>query len=161
MIKFNTMNFTSKDVQRLYGKKLFLIEEEETKSLEATISVWDSDGESATWYMKPNAKLALILSQSEFRNKSLTQQLKTCVQEAKIPPEEVGFGMLPDQPKGINLGDIPTGKGLLFWVDDADQIQESAQNEKSVFLVPKLQEIISFPAGRAQLIAVLKQSYKG
>jgi len=109
------MQLSPSDILRLYGKKLFILEEKEQSTspneqevkrpqIAATEPAKEVDavqapslfssGAPVIWKMKPEAKLALILHKSEFTNRELTGLLKASLVKAGINPALVGFGVI-------------------------------------------------------------------
>jgi hypothetical protein len=66
------------------------------------------------WKMKAQAKIALVMSTSDFKNRALTIGLKDCVVRAGIDTSLVGFGILPDSAPPADFRKQPVPFALVF-----------------------------------------------
>ncbi len=127
------MNLSLSDIQRLYGKQLFVIGESKTPEIHSTStdalpSVKHShtpatvvaealpfqSGDPVAWKLKPGSTLSLVLSSSDFDNRTWTGWLKQCIVQAGVPLDKVGFGVYADTAQEVSLQDMSTSVGVLF-----------------------------------------------
>ncbi|WNJ16936.1 hypothetical protein [Pontibacter sp. G13] len=71
-------------------------------------------GKPVQWKLRPTAKMVLVLSEEEFRNRQLTGQLKVWVEQAGIPIQEVGFGVFDGQDSSWDFSQSPLLTVLCF-----------------------------------------------
>ena len=130
------MKLSSADIRRLYGEKLFILAEKESAPTEEKSEIQKLEEEKPIgeapqkikplpnlsplkgeqriiWKMKPGAKLALILHKSEFTNRELTGILKSAIVKAGIDPAWVGFGVIEEKEKTLNLEDMLVNLALI------------------------------------------------
>ncbi|MEO0899292.1 MAG: hypothetical protein AAFY71_22965 [Bacteroidota bacterium] len=71
-------------------------------------------GPLATWKLKPNTELALIVLASEFAQRESMANLKNLIVNAGIDTSKIGFGIIEDGLEGWNFSDMPVAKGIIF-----------------------------------------------
>lgn len=123
------MNFTQSDIQRLYGSRFFFVpqqfsaDEKEESLMEPTPSLVVEQRPSPSfllgeekiiWKMKPNAKIALILLLSEFKDPALTALLKSLIQTGGINTDHIGFGILANGTNAWKITDMPVDFAVFF-----------------------------------------------
>ena len=173
------MDFSQQDLRRLYGKQFFLIPEElegqktpiqepkanisseetlpnQPEEVAPKLPDWLGD-QAIDWKLKPQARVAFVLQESEFTNRDLTTFFKGKVVEAHIDLKEIGFGVLPPAAAGWNFSDSPVPLVLLCQEADIDYSQPYPVEQVSVFVAPKLQEARLVEKKAAQLVAALSQ----
>jgi hypothetical protein len=92
-------------IDELYGEVLWTIRNPETLEF---------DPSSVRWITKPDARLTLILSEAEFRDRNLTDLLKNIVSALQIPFEHCAFGVVTGALFTQHFDSLPTAIGLLF-----------------------------------------------
>ncbi len=117
------MHLSPADVRRLYGSLLFRIPSEEGEKESEAPTAKDrpgvppaflKGGAAIDWKLKEHSQLALIIAQSEFKNKELTSLLKQCMLQSGVDLSKVGFGVMPDEAGQLDVTDLPTPVGVLF-----------------------------------------------
>lgn len=73
-----------------------------------------SEGEPVVWKMRTGATLALVLTESEFKNKLITGSLKQIVVDAGINPKEIGFGVLNESAEEWDFSEMPVPTAVVF-----------------------------------------------
>lgn len=95
-------------------------------------------GVEVSWKMRPTSEFVTVLRQSEFTNKTLTSLLKSMIVEAQIDPAKVGFGVIPDDAKMVNLASCEKSLILLFDRLETDWPAKLEVANKQVWPLPKL-----------------------
>jgi hypothetical protein len=138
------MKLDISDLKRLYGPVLFVLAEEEVKENEVPLTeetepqpevekaavseISETDekpaeeaippellqGSPVDWKLKKNATVAFVMDLQEFKNRHLTGFLKTAMQEAQIPLDQVGFGIIDSQANSWNFSDLPVERVWVF-----------------------------------------------
>ncbi|MEM6348306.1 MAG: hypothetical protein AAF927_30780 [Bacteroidota bacterium] len=187
------MDFSSRDIQLLYGERFFLIEADEPKEqsvppqekaprpeqTEATESNSNpkieevtaspkaksempakvetkeqaipptptappihllQTGAQAVWKMRPTAQFVVVLRKAEFSNRDLTGLLKNQLLQAQIDPSMVGFGVIPDEAKSIDLSTADKPYILLFDLMGAQWSGQVKAADKNVWPLPPLKQ---------------------
>ena len=145
------MEFSGADIRRIYGNLFFVLpEEEETPAEENTTlptlphTLFEKGGE-VNWKMKPEAKLALILSKAEFSNRTLTTWLKEQILHAGIDTNFIGFGVGQDQEEYWNLTTMPVQVGLVFTHVGQSLPAQVQWEQRECFIVGKLADLSAQP----------------
>ncbi|MEL7534651.1 MAG: hypothetical protein AAFN10_25310 [Bacteroidota bacterium] len=212
------MDFSSNDINLLYGERFFLIEADEAKGgsvppqekapiaaetkaeavkpspqteeaspnpkevVESTPAVESpkpvaaepaavvpspppvhllTTGEKAVWKMRPTAQFVVVLRKQEFANRDLTGLLKNQLLQAQIDPTMVGFGIISDEAKSIDLSSSEKPFVLLFDQMDAQWPAHLQAGDKTVWPLPNLQQCQTDPSATRQVLeamATLKKS---
>jgi hypothetical protein len=92
-------------LDELYGEILWTIRDPESLAF---------DPGAVRWITKPDARLTLMLSEAEFRDRNLTDLLKNIVAALKIPFEHCAFGVVTGAIFAQHFESLPTPVGLLF-----------------------------------------------
>lgn len=162
------MNFTPKDLERLYGERIFILPdvlkgeagyeesvqaaEEETpqETVEATSTETpaqesmkqEAEPPVIEWKPKDNSKVLFVLRPKEFTDRSLTNLLKKIVEAMKIPFSDAGFGIMREIPSETDWEAMPNQFAIIF--DEAANF--SRQNpliykDKEIHFAPKLAQL--------------------
>lgn len=174
------MHLTPEDVKRLYGARLYLLPEDQAAlpadspaaettqapSVEPTPpdspAVPDPQrflaGSAIDWKMKPNANLALVLTQAEFDTRELTALLKQAVLNAGVNVARIGFGIYEAEAESWDFGSMPVEVAVICG-GCAGQLPEALQAQGKYLLpAPALAEVSRSPGQQAQLEVVLRQA---
>ncbi len=165
------MQFSTQDIQRLYGSILFdlktgdvpsLIEEvaPENKSVE---DIQDSPpvpslfqgGTSVIWKMRPTAKLALVLSEEEFANRKLTSMLKQAVLDAGLSTQDIGFGIYDARASSWDFREQSVSRAVVCGACAGKLTATLQIGDKTLIPAPALME----EGAQANLTALLKQQH--
>lgn len=172
------MKLSSADIRRLYGEKLFILPEKEHVSTEEISEVQKIEekvvpeilpqkpapppdlsplkgDQSIIWKMKTGAKLALILHKAEFTNRELTAILKNAIVKAGIDPAWVGFGVIAEKGKALNLEDMSVNLALICDNFGGSLPSPLMLNDKKIWLSSNLSLIMNDSAMLADLEASL------
>ncbi len=170
------MNLSPGDLRTLFGRTLFLLDDapvseaaKPEESAEAVVAEpvtvpkplpipqpFLRGGKPVVWKLKPASRLALLLRDSEFKNKELTALLKQCMVQSGIPLEVVGFGVFEDGCQHFDLEDMPTPLGILFQAFPAGHASPQEWEGHVVFEAQPLASLTQ-EAARQQVIFTLKQ----
>ncbi len=147
------MQFTPEQVKRLYGPILFqlpLTEREQVENVAeepATVlqpaPAIDSTpfvtGEPPVWKTKPNARFGMVLTQEEFRDRTLTKKLKDAVLSAGISLDQVGFGVYDQSLDSWNFSEMPFESAVIFGACGGKLTQEIGIEKGTLLPAPYLQ----------------------
>ena len=168
------MEFTSSDIRRLYGKRLFILPDAPAEPEVASVIEEKADtvsqsepqeavapdtsfltgGSAIDWKMKPDARLALILRPEEFSNKELTGQLKKAIVAAGIDTKLVGFGVLEKDSTNWDITNMPVDLAV-FFENAPTEAQMFEVEEKKVFFSERLAHLAKAPEGLNTLTTIL------
>ncbi|MEM9987778.1 MAG: hypothetical protein AAF804_22030 [Bacteroidota bacterium] len=165
------MQFSTQDVYRLYGSLLFDLKKEDAqppleKKDSATEGVTDlpdhspdparfQGGKAVDWKMKPTAKLALVLSEEEFVNRSLTGILKQAVLDAGISTQDIGFGVYDAGASSWDFREQPVSLAVVCGACAGALTSRLQMGDKTLIPAPALME----EGSQTKLTALFKQQY--
>lgn len=196
------MDFSSSDIQLLFGERFFLIEEEASKeesvppkenspttiapkvaeptpelkaspSAEVAKEVASKpepeavqtppsppihllqSGVAVVWKMRPTAQFVVVLRKQEFANRDLTGLLKNQLLQAEIDPAQVGFGIISDEAKTIDLSSAEKPYILLFDRMGEEWPQQVQIADKKVWPLPSLQQCQSENSATSQVLEAM------
>lgn len=156
------MEFTRDDIQRLYGRVFFMLPEAEAPAREAVLPpadpAWLSGGPAVNWKMKPQARLALILSQAEFNDRTLTGQLKKWVEAAQVPTDLIGFGVVDSAGLPVDVRKMPVNTGILFFEAPSSASPSLQVGGKDFFLAGTLSQGVQGAGEPTRVIQALQQA---
>ncbi len=114
-------------------------------------------GTPVVWKTRPTARISLIISEAEFRNKLLTTGLKTCVEAAGIAIAHVGFGLMKSAPQVSDFQDMPTDLGIIFTPPPPEQApSHELPSGKKLYFSMALKDIVMEIANQEKLIKLLQ-----
>jgi hypothetical protein len=167
------MKLSPADIKRLYGERFFLVpepeareekvvlpnepEEKEPQTPEIQVDRDFEQGPAVIWKMRAKAKLAIVLRQKEFHDRSLTNVLKQAIVDAGIDTQMIGFGVMEDEDQACNLSDMTVDLALVCdhlqsdWADMPVFLQQ-----KQLWITSNLREIVESKALQQQLAAYLQ-----
>ncbi len=155
------MKLSIATVQRLYGPKLYILQEsvtDENSIMEISNPQLFLIGQSVDWKMKPNTQMVLILKEEEFSQKPLIDLLKSMVLKAQIPTDLIGFGIMPKDAEEISLEDIPTPVGVLYGPPGTHIPDSMRLRNCDIFISPSLQHIADHPNEMDQMAQTLQRA---
>ena len=157
------MKFTLQDIKNLYGDYLYVLKEDapiqEVSSIvaEAETQLFQ-EGVNVNWKMKPNSKLALVLSQEEFENADFTSQLKQWVLQAELDTKGIGFGIIPKGAEAIHFTDMPVEIAVVFGPPEAPGVDSITIDKKDIFILPPISLLLTDASGPQRAISTLQQA---
>jgi hypothetical protein len=129
------MHFSNSDIIRLYGERFFVLPgHSETVEHAAAEPVavpalpvvpvagktappdvsFLQKGAPVDWKMKPQSQIALILTDTEFSDRSKTDTLKQWLIAAKTDLAHVGFGVISSGEKAWDLTTLPVSAAIIW-----------------------------------------------
>ncbi|MFN0200411.1 MAG: hypothetical protein ACKVTZ_02770 [Bacteroidia bacterium] len=108
------------------------------------VSIYET-GNGISWKLgkKKNAKIVFIMDEATFGNSMMLTALRTMViEEVKIPAEFVVFGTYPNDTTHWELRDMPVTTGLLFTEPIQNQPNPYLFQDKKVFAMGDLKNVI-------------------
>jgi hypothetical protein len=122
------MTFSASDVARIYGKKIFFVENDEHARI--------------VWRPKPDAKVTFFLSRAEYTNEPFMKLVKSIVDALQIPATAVGFGMVEGKPSLDDFFRQPTRFGLVFGIlPESEHVRDDHDGQKELYVVPSVREM--------------------
>ncbi|MDW3649194.1 MAG: hypothetical protein R8P61_19155 [Bacteroidia bacterium] len=114
-------------------------------------------GQQPVWKMKPGARLALILHKSEFSNKEFTGLLKASMLTAAIDLTQIGFGVIEDDARTLDLRDMGVPFAVLCDKLDSSLSSPVEMEGKKIWLSPHLAEAIKEVSAKTELETIMKE----
>lgn len=157
------MKLSRTDIGYLYGNTFYLIPEgiSSNKQQEDPSLKTFFQGSNITWKIKSQSKIALILEETEFSNRNLTNSLKSLILQANISPTQIGFGIIQQIDHNFDLTDMPMKIGVFFggFTDSAQAELPSSLSlaDKDLFFTKKMSQITASDSLQAEVITMLKR----
>ncbi|RMG56111.1 MAG: hypothetical protein D6722_26950 [Bacteroidetes bacterium] len=99
------------------------------------------EGPMVDWKMKPQAKVALVLSALEFSDRDLTRQLRDMVLAADLDANLIGFGVLPAGSDRWNFAGMPVDLAIVCHTFPERLPQPVSLGGKQFFVAAPLTQI--------------------
>ncbi|MEZ4850599.1 MAG: hypothetical protein R3B93_18685 [Bacteroidia bacterium] len=155
------MKLDLSDIQRLYGPVLFVMEEKEMETVSPQNEALSENppqalesiepkpeskpqkpatpaellkGSAVNWKLKKNSTLAFVMDEQEFKNRDLTGFLKQAIEKAKVPAQEVGFGIIDNQADSWDFSNLPVNQVWVFGTSVAFQNAPFVIEQGQVFV---------------------------
>ncbi len=118
-------------------------------------AVWLSQGSHPIWKMKPEAKMAILLSEAEIANRDLTTRLRKAVERVGLDRSLVGFGEFQGV-TDFQVTDCPVDRILICSELQAPVEVPHQVEGKSCWFAPPLTAAAASREAGLQLIEGLK-----